>query len=260
MRTNVLSYSLLFSLCCNNASPVSGTGPDKQFSSSPVSLVFERSSWQHFLQQLPVVDSLVLDYKGRPVPDQDKQAGIIPLDVGKKDLQQCADALMRLRAEFLFRQKRFSEIGFHFTSGHFYSWMNYCKGIRPVPNGNSIRFVNGQPKPQTHESLRHYLDIVYTYAGTISLAKELKPTTDFGVGTVVIQAGSPGHCFIIIDEARTASGEKLFRLAEGYTPAQSIYVLRNEQKVGKDPWHRLERGIIRTASYTFTNYKLGSFE
>jgi hypothetical protein len=221
---------------------------------------FESNSWQYFLQHLPIVDSPVRDYKGKPVDYQEKQAGVIPFDVGRADLQQCADALMRLRAEYLFQQKRYDDIGFHFVSGDYYKWSDYCKGLRPVPKGNGVKFVNSTPADQNHESLRRYLDIVYSYASTISLAKELKTATDFEIGTVIIYAGCPGHCFIIIDEAVNNQGEKIFKLAEGYTPAQSIYVLRNLNEPAKTPWHKLGKGVIETASYRFTNYKLGKFE
>jgi hypothetical protein len=175
-------------------------------------------------------------------------------------LQQCADALMRLRAEYLFGQKRYDEIGFHFVSGHYYSWNDYCKGLRPKPSGNTIKFFQSAASEKNHASLRRYLDIVYMYASTISLAKELKPTNEFEIGTVVVYAGSPGHCFIIIDETINDRGEKLFKLAEGYTPAQSIYVLRNLEENGITPWHKLKKGPIETASYRFTSYKLGKFE
>ncbi|MGZ8538888.1 MAG: DUF4846 domain-containing protein [Flavisolibacter sp.] len=219
-----------------------------------------KGSWAKFLQNLPVVDSPVIDYKGKKVRNQYKHVGVIPFDIGSTDLQQCADALMRLRAEFLFEKKRYDEIGFHFTGGQYYSWKDYRSGKQPVPHGNDIRFIQTSRKDQSHASLRKYLNIVYTYAGTISLAKELKPATDFEIGTVIIYAGSPGHCFIIIDEATDEEGKKLFRLAEGYTPAQSIYVLRNLNEDEKTPWHELDKGEIETASYKFTNYKLGKFE
>ncbi len=50
----------------------------------PVTVSFEKDSWEYFLQHLPVVDSVIVDYRGRLVDDQDKQAGVIPFDVGKK--------------------------------------------------------------------------------------------------------------------------------------------------------------------------------
>ncbi len=221
---------------------------------------YDVNSWQYFLQHLPVVDQPIVDYAGKAISYQQKQVGIIPYDVGKTDLQQCADALMRIRAEYLFQQKRFDEIGFHFVSGNYYTWNDYCKGLRPVTKGNGVKFLTSVPSEKTHESLRRYLDIVYAYASTISLSRELKTANDFDIGTVVIYAGSPGHCFIIIDEAVDKRGEKVYKLAEGYTPAQSIYVLRNLAEQGMNPWYRLKEGVVETASYRFENYKLGKFE
>jgi hypothetical protein len=218
------------------------------------------NSWTYFLQHLPVVDKPIVDYKGRAIDYQQKHVGIIPYDVGTTDLQQCADALMRLRAEFLFQQNRNQEIGFHFVNGHYYTWNDYCKGFRPTLNGREIKFISTSQSEKNHESLRKYLDIVYSYASTISLAKELKPANDFEIGTVVIHPGSPGHCFIIIDESRNQQGEKIYKLAEGYTPAQSIYVLRNLNEQGINPWYQLKMGVIETASYRFDNYKLVKFE
>jgi len=255
-------FPLLFLLLgCGNASSISTKIIEDSQPDVLISLNRDNEkSWNYFLKHLPVVEGPVLDYRGQPVSYQDKHVGIIPYDVGRADLQQCADALMRIRAEYLFGEKRYDEIGFHFTGGQYYSWNDYCKGKKPVPSGNGIRFIQTVARSRTHESLRNYLDIVYTYASTISLAKGLKPADGFEVGTVVIHPGSPGHCFMIIDEKKDAEGKKLFKLAEGYTPAQSIYVLRNLDEFEKTPWHRLTRGVIETASYRFEKYELGRFE
>ena len=228
--------------------------------SADTSNKYEANSWQYFLRHLPVIDQPILDYRGKAIDYQQKHVGIVPYDVGKADLQQCADALMRLRAEYLFQQKRYNEIGFHFVSGNYYSWNDYCKGLRPVAKGNGIKFINTSESEKNHENLRRYLNIVYTYASTISLAKELRPANNFEVGTIVIHAGSPGHCFIIVDEAMNKSGEKVYKLVEGYTPAQSIYVLRNLNEQGRTAWHKLKNGVIETASYRFETYRLGKFE
>jgi hypothetical protein len=263
MRSLLLAF--MFAGCINSTSfyphkihetPV---GLKNEKSSLKSIKTFEADSWEYFLQNLPFTKGPILDYTGTKISDQQKHYAILPYDVGKQDLQQCADALLRLRAEYLFLKNRTKEIGFHFTGGQFYSFDDYCNGKRPIPKGNDIAFVNKTSVPKNKVSLRNYLDIVYTYAGTISLAKELKTASGFQVGTVVIYAGSPGHCFIITDEAVNEEGEKVFKLVEGYTPAQSIYVLRNLE-LGNSPWHTLNRGTIRTASYTFTSYKLGKFD
>jgi hypothetical protein len=263
MRSNPFPFLILIILGCGNVS-IPGTRSESTKQFQPVydtSKKYDSKSWQYFLQHLTVVDSPILDYRGRPVDYQEKHVGIIPFDVGKSDLQQCADALMRLRAEYLFAQKRYDEIGFHFVSGQYYSWSSYCQGLRPVPKGDEVKLVkNAGASEKTHESMRRYLDIVYMYASTISLARELKQASGFEIGTIVIHAGSPGHCFIIIDEAKNDLGENVFKLAEGYSPAQSIYVLRNLEGDGLTPWHELKKGVIETASYRFTDYKLGRFE
>jgi hypothetical protein len=222
--------------------------------------ISDTTSWEYFLQHLPEEQGPVVTYKGETVRNQEKHFSIISYDVGTKDLQQCADALIRLRAEYLFQQKRYSDIGFHFTSGDLYRFTDYCQGKIPVPKGNDVAFVSSVPQPQTKPSLRKYLDIVYTYAGTISLASKLNDADDFSIGTVVISPGSPGHCFMITNEATTPSGEKLYKLVEGYTPAQSIYVLNNTNDPALGCWHSLKKGTITTASYEFTSYKLKQFE
>ncbi|HWI93403.1 MAG TPA: DUF4846 domain-containing protein [Flavisolibacter sp.] len=261
MRYHPFALATIILFSCGNVSP------QPPYVNSPSSQIipdtskkYDANSWQYFLRHLPVVDEPIVDYRGKQISNQKKHIGIIPYDVGASDLQQCADALMRLRAEYLFQQKRFNEIGFHFVSGDYYTWSGYCKGLRPVAKGSGVKFISVSPSEKNHESLRKYLDIVYSYASTISLSKELKTANDFEIGTVIIYAGSPGHCFIIIDETINKSGEKVFKLAEGYTPAQSIYVLRNLNEEGFSPWYKLKKGVIETASYHFDNYKLGKFD
>ncbi len=258
MRSLIAFFILLLSANCDNTSQKTNHIKNNQNQSLTS---YPKNSWQYFLQHLPVVNSPILDYTGKPISNQAKHVAIINYDVGNSDLQQCADALMRLRAEYLFEQKRFNEIGFHFCSGQYYFWNMYCKGIKPVLKGNAVQFIStNNIYQQTHESLRNYLDIVYAYANTISLCKELKPANDFETGTVIITPGNPGHTCIIIDDTINNKGEKLYKLVEGYMPAQSIYILSNPYEESISPWYKLNRGEIVTASYDFTNYQLKKFE
>ena len=153
-----------------------------------------RQSWAYFLQHLPQSKGNILDYQGRPIVNQEKHFALINYDVGTKDLQQCADALIRIRAEYLFSQKRFDEIGFHFTNGTFYSWDAWCRGCRPVfatPGGRQSFMEAALPREKTHASLRSYLNVIYAYAGTVSLCKELQPTGKLDIGTVIIYPATP---------------------------------------------------------------------
>lgn len=261
MRMLLFSFTTVVVIACQNevVQPSRVLSAQKPSSIQRIEIA-DKNSWQYFLQHLAEKQGTIVDYRGREVDYQEKAFSLITYDVGKRDLQQCADALMRLRAEYLFARNRYKEIRFHFTNGTLFTFEAYANGLRPIPSGNSVRFITTQPVCYTHPHLRAYLDLVYAYAGTISLASELKKANAFTIGTVVITPGSPGHCMIITDMATTPTGDTLYKLVEGYTPAQSIYVLRNNSTPQLGYWHRLRNGPISTASYTFQTYQLKTFE
>jgi hypothetical protein len=218
-------------------------------------------SWFYFLQHLPTQQGLVLDFTGKPVPDQGKHFSILTYDVGNTDLQQCADALMRLRSEYLFSQKKYEQIGFHFNSGIYYSYAAYLKGMRPVYSGKNLKMEqSARTSTISHSTMRLYLNIVFAYANTVSLCKELKPAKRLETGTVIIFPGHPGHCCMVVDAAITDQTDTVFKLAEGYMPAQSIYILSNPFEPEWNPWYHLGPGDINTASCSFRSYYLKKFE
>jgi len=224
-------------------------------------LTFQPDSWQYFLQHLPTAYKPIVDYKGNLISNQEKHYAIITYDVGHSDLQQCADALIRIRSEYLFSQKKYSLIGFHFNSGIYYSWSDYLRGIRPQLNGRRLKMVHTSATDSiSHVSLRKYLDLVYDYANTVSLCRELKFTDRIESGTVIIFPGNPGHCCMVVDEAIVEKSDTVFKIVEGYMPAQSIYILSNPYEPDLSPWYHLKKGEITTASCIFSSYYLKKFE
>lgn len=168
---------------------------------------------------------------------------------------------MRLRTEYLFSQKKYSQIEFHFNSGIYYSWADYLKGMRPRFKGRNQNLSHIASSSEiSHSSLRKWLDIVYAYANTVSLCKELKTTDRLETGTVIIFPGNPGHCCMIIDEAVTNIPDTVYKIAEGYMPSQSIYILSNPYEPEWNPWYHLGKGEINAASCSFRSYYLKKFE
>ncbi|OPB86152.1 hypothetical protein BB021_14020 [Elizabethkingia ursingii] len=225
--------------------------------------ITNENTWDHFIQNqaLEKYDSPILKYDGTKISDQTYHVGTLTYDVGEKDLQQCADALIRLRAEYLFGQKRYNEIGFNFTSGDHFSWKSYAEGMRPLINGNNVKFIKRAPENAlgSYSDFRQYLNIIYNYAGTISLSKELKDSkssTELNIGDLIITPGSPGHTVMIADKISDGKNKK-YALIEGFTPAQTIHIL----SVNGNPWFNIRPGdIIETPRYTFQNAVVKRFE
>jgi hypothetical protein len=162
----------------------------------------------------------VLTYTGKPKWRQDVHAAVVDIDVGTRDLQQCADAIMRLRAEWLYGIGRAKDIAFNDTDGKRRRFASYRR--------------------QDHAGLRKYMDLVFAYAGTYSLERELKPVdaSSMAIGDVFIKGGFPGHAVLVADMVENPeSGETRFLLLQSYMPAQDIHVLKNPASADGSPWY-----------------------
>lgn len=191
-------------------------------------------------------------------------AAVLNFDVGNKDLQQCADAVMRLRAEYLYKTKQYELLHFNFTSGFKADYSKWRIGYRISVKGNNVNWVKTSKESESYKSFREYLDVVFTYAGTASLTKELKQITlsQMQIGDVFIKGGSPGHAVIVVDMAvNPKTNKKLFMIAQSYMPAQDIHILININKSSISPWYELEESAteIETPEWTFDKNQLKRF-
>ncbi|MBP7515483.1 MAG: DUF4846 domain-containing protein [Flavobacteriales bacterium] len=216
----------------------------------------QANSFAGYLRHLPLktFGANVHLYNSRLKNRQDVHAAVVDMTVGDKDLQQCADAVMRLRAEYLFAADRKQEIAFNFTSGFKAPFSRWMTGARIRVQGNACSWVAGSDAGSTHDDLLKYLDRVFTYAGTASLSKELKDCSSSPVqpGDVFIQGGHPGHAVIVVDVANDGTGEQVFLLAQSYMPAQEIHVLKNPKDPNLSPWFKLNDGDeLVTPEWTF---------
>ncbi|MEO1262641.1 MAG: DUF4846 domain-containing protein [Bacteroidota bacterium] len=226
---------------------------------------FPENSFGNYLQTLPLKESgsAVMLFNGNKKFNQWAHAAVIDIDVGKRDLQQCADAVMRLRAEYLFQHKKYDEIMFHFVNGFNAEYKTWHSGHRISVSGNKVKWVASGSESSSYKSFRKYLNMVFAYAGTLSLAKELNavPVSKMEIGDVFIQGGSPGHAVIVVDMAENKNtGEKIFMLAQSYMPAQDIHILKNPNNKKLSPWYKLNFGDeLNTPEWDFSTNDLKSF-
>lgn len=197
------------------------------------------ASFAAWLRNRPLKNSnTVYLYNGMLKRNQDAQFAVLDIPVGKQDLQQCADAVMRLRAEYLYDRERWNEI--LFTDN----------------NRKAYRYQNGKDRP----AFESYLRNVFSWCGSASLEKQLKPAgsiSQITPGDVLIKGGYPGHAVIVMDAAINARGERIYLLAQSYMPAQDIHILKNPANGRLSPWYKaVDNQRIITPEWVFETHQL----
>jgi hypothetical protein len=213
------------------------------------------ASFQNYLRELPLhpVGSKVHYFDGR-VKENEVYEAVIQFDVGNRDLQQCADAIMRLRAEYFFANRLFDSINFNLTNGFNMNFAKWSEGWRVAVDGNSTKWIKVADQSDSYITFREYMEFVFTYAGTLSLSKQLKPVKikSISIGDVFIVGGSPGHAVIVVDLIENALGEKRVLFAQSYMPAQEIQILKNFEDPVLSPWYKInDIEVLRTPEWTF---------
>jgi len=218
--------------------------PPAGFDRSPAA----RGSFAAWLRGLPLkpAGALVLLYTGAPKGRQDVHVAVVDIDVGTRNLQQCADAAMRLRAEWLFATGRARDIAFNATgSAQPIAFARWANGERPTVSSRAVSWSRSAGPDAGYASFRRYLDTVFAWAGTLSLAQELPavPVSQMQAGDLFIKGGSPGHAVLVADMVENrGTGEKRFLLLQSFMPAQEMHVLKNPGNADGSPWYRLDFG------------------
>ncbi|OUS03430.1 hypothetical protein A9Q86_00525 [Flavobacteriales bacterium 33_180_T64] len=228
-------------------------------------IAYTEGSFETYLRnyKLKPFGSKIINYDSSEYFWQGGHIGILEVPVPKNGLQQCADALIRIRSEYLWKKNRKRDIGFNFTSGHYCSWAKYAEGYRPKINGSKVTFHKTATANYSETNFYNYLNLIYMYSGTLSLFNELKSVDDkdLKIGDMLIKGGSPGHIVMIADAVINDQGEKLFLLFQGNTPAQSVHLVKNLEESHISPWYQLKKDIeIPVSNYTFNSSKFVRFK
>lgn len=207
--------------------------------------LYEADTYQSWLQNFPLkpYGERIHLYNGAIRPDQGRHFRILDLDVGNKNLQQCADTAIRLYAEYLYAKKMYDKIAFNFTNGSRVNFQNWVDGYRPEIRADSVVWLRKALFDQSYYNFRDYLQNIFKYAGSHSLSKELKQIIrirDIQVGDIFIEGGFPGHTVVVVDLAKDETNDRIiFLLAQGVMPAQDIHIMKNLKDEKLSPWYEL---------------------
>lgn len=256
MKKLILACSLLFLYTCtkkNETSPQNSTHSSTLILEEGMTIKtryetpknFERAQYQpqefgYFLQQLPLkpYGSTVKYFNGEEKLKSNVYNAVIDLPIGHKDLHQCADAAMRLWADFLYENKRYDEISFNFVSDN-------------QPR-KYVDYANGDYSPTKYWK---YLEYIFSYANTASLKRQLRSIdqNEVQIGDILLQSGNPyGHAVIVVDLVKDKNENTLVLLAQSYMPAQELQILNNPNASNNSPWYNLDQDEIITPEWRFT--------
>ena len=226
-------------------------------------VAIEKGSFGYFLrnQKLKPYGEKALYYNGQAKRSEGIYDSVIDVEIGDRDLHQCADAIMLIRAEYFYQKKEYDKINFNFVSGFNAQYSKWMQGYRINPNGKGSYYKKASPS-NTYKDFRSFMNIVFGYAGTLSMEKEMKPQSleNMKIGDVFIMGGSPGHAVIIVDMAENDKGEKIFMLAQSYMPAQQTQILINPADRNMGVWYSLKgKTVLETPEWRFPLEKLRKF-
>ena len=193
----------------------------------------EPESWCEWLRLLPLAapGTPVKNYRGEiVVPGDDEHlAAVVAIDIGNQDIQQSADVVLRLFAEWRW-----------FVGDLLMLYLSDAKlelplekwraGERLVSAGKQQKWVAQEP-PQSkldHAAFRAYLDSVFSSSDFRALIAESVAITpeSLAPGAFFLHEGHPSEVVVVLDVATSRSGERAMILMQALNPAESIHVLR----------------------------------
>ncbi|MBD3265594.1 hypothetical protein GF373_02905 [bacterium] len=211
------------------------------------------AEWLRGLPLQPKAKPLQL-YNGKIWRIQAAHHAKIDIEIGNKDLLQCADIIMRFWSEYLYGKEAYNAIQFHFANGERIDFAKWRNGHRLRVVSNKVQWYPSASADASYASYLNYMEWIYRYAGTISMAKDmvkLSPEEKTEIGTVFLNPGS--HAVIVVDKAvHKETGEPIFLFAQGMMPAMEIHVVKNLMDPDLSPWYgKQENGFLLPYDFRF---------
>jgi len=190
---------------------------------------------------------------------------VFDYDIGKKDLHQCADAVLYMRANYLHTKGLTDKLHYTFLSGYEANYLDFITHYYIV-NGSTVSLASrNNALIDNLETFGKWIEKIWMWSNTESIdtydsfsvaIKDIRP------GDFFIQSnpGSFGHAINVVDVVvNSITKKKKFMLSQSYMPAQETHILINPENGGV--WYTLdEYKDIETPEWTFTVNQLKRFK
>jgi len=219
----------------------------------------EEGSFAAWLRELPVrPDGTGVYLKDSTAREEDVHAAVLAMDIAKYGLMETTDALLRLRAEYLYEQGDYEKISFTFLSGFVFEFTKWADGQRVEVDGNKVKWVDGGEPSDDHDALIAYLKTLFIYSNASAIKSDVQDSADSSPGKIFLDTGNGA---LIIDAAQGADGDILVMLCQGGTPVQDIFILKNALEPAISPWFRIpQNGQIITPDLVYVKSSLKQFK
>ena len=227
---------------------------------------FNNDDYSKFLRQFPLKkDNIVKLYDGSNKYNNNIWDAVFDYDIGKGNLHQCADAVLYMRANFLYKQGLTENLQYNFVSGFTANYLGYLTHYYKI-EGNEVSPVSrNNILKDNPETLKKWLRQVYSYANTWSIDEyDSSPVNilDIKPGDFFIESNPPpatGHAINVVDVVvNKTNNKKMYMLSQSYMPAQETHILINP--LNGSVWYALDefKDII-TPEWSFTVNQLKRF-
>ncbi|KIR01148.1 hypothetical protein P261_02899 [Lachnospiraceae bacterium TWA4] len=207
--------------------------------------------------------SPVLLYNGLKKGNQSDHVAVFTLPIENRNLQQCADSIMRIYGEYYYHKKEYKKINFILGGGFVAKFDKWKSGYGIGVSGDRLKWISKPKNDSSYESFKKFMQIVFAYSGTLNMEDDSKKISEkqMQIGDIFLKGGSPGHVVMVVDMCTNEKGEKAFLLAQGYMPAQEFHVIKNPLHKD-DPWYYVSELSypFKTAEYTFDEGSLKRYE
>lgn len=219
-----------------------------------------------FLREFPLKKTNVVKYHhGGNKYNDNIWAAVFDYDIGTGNLHQCADAVIFMRAQYLYTKGLIERLQYTFVSGFKAKYLDYLSYQYKV-DGNKVSLVLRNEKlKENQETFKKWLKQIWMYSNTWSIEKfdsyevgllDIKP------GDFFIRSYPPpqyGHAVKVVDVVSDSRGFKKVMLSQSYMPAQENHILINPLNNGV--WFKISSStkVIKTPEYTFYSNELRRF-